>query len=365
MSTGIKMLVAGGGTGGHLFPGVAIAEEILSRAPGNEVSFAGTERGLEARLIPQKGYTLDLIRVRPLRGQGIGGFIRGLLALPMSLIESIRILRARRPDIVIGVGGYASGPMVIAAWLMRIHRVIMEQNTIPGTTSRLLGRFAEAVFIAFEVSARYFPRGRAHLLGNPVRRTLLDNYIHSRVPTDAFTLLVFGGSQGAHVLNTAVADAVELMGPERNRMALIHQTGKADLEEIKARYRGLGCDAFVTEFIDDMSTAYKRADLVICRAGATSVAEMGVCKKPSILVPFPFATDDHQTKNAEAMAAAGAAVVIRQENLGGESLLSTIRSLRDNPEKLRAMEQAAGAVGRPEAAREVVDLCIEIVEGKA
>ncbi|MBI5524799.1 MAG: undecaprenyldiphospho-muramoylpentapeptide beta-N-acetylglucosaminyltransferase [Deltaproteobacteria bacterium] len=365
MRTGVKMLVAGGGTGGHLFPGVAIAEELLSRAPGNAVSFAGTERGLEARLIPQKGYALDLIRVRPLRGQGFGGFIRGLFALPISLIESVRILRARRPDIVIGVGGYASGPMVIAAWLMRIHRVIMEQNTIPGTTSRLLGRFAEAVFIAFEISARYFPRGSTHLLGNPVRRTLLDNYIHSRVPTSAFTLLVFGGSQGAHVLNTSVADAVELMGPERDGMALIHQTGKADLDEIKARYRALGYDAFVTEFIDDMSTAYKRADLVICRAGATSVAEMGVCKKPSILVPFPFATDDHQTKNAEAMAAAGAAVVIRQENLGAESLLATIRSLRDSPEKLRAMEQAAGTFGRPEAAREVVDLCIEIVEGKA
>ena len=358
------MLIAGGGTGGHLFPGIAIAEELTSRAPGNEAFFVGTARGLEARVIPQKGFTLDLITVRPLRGQGPGGFLRGLLALPASLIESVRILRARRPDIVIGVGGYASGPVVFAAWLLRIRRAIMEQNTIPGTTSRILGRLAQVVFIAFDVSEGFFPRGRARLLGNPVRRVLLDNYIHSKVPTDRFTLLVFGGSQGARVLNHAVADALEQAGEDRKRLNLIHQTGKADLEEIKARYRAMGYDAYVTEFIDDMSTAYKRADLVICRAGATSVAEMGVCKKPSILVPFPFATDDHQTRNAEAMAAAGAAVLMKQENLSGESLLATIRSLRDHPEKLHAMEVAAGAIGRPEAAREVVDYCVELVKGR-
>ena len=352
----MKMLIAGGGTGGHLFPGIAIAEELTSRAPGNEAFFVGTERGIEARVIPQKGFTLDLITVRPLRGQGFGGFIRGLLALPRSLWESVKILRARRPDIVIGVGGYASGPVVLAAWLLRIHRAIMEQNTIPGTTSRILGRFAEAVFIAFEISAQFFPRGKAHLIGNPVRRVLLDNYIHSRVPTDKFTLLAFGGSQGARVLNHAVADAMERMGDERRKINLIHQTGKADLEDIRARYRAMGFDAFVTEFIDDMSTAYKRADLVICRAGATSA---------SIQVPFPFATDDHQTKNAEAMAAAGAAVLITQQNLSGESLLATILSLKENPEKLRAMEAAAGAFGRPEAAREVVDHCVGIVKGRS
>jgi UDP-N-acetylglucosamine--N-acetylmuramyl-(pentapeptide) pyrophosphoryl-undecaprenol N-acetylglucosamine transferase len=360
----MKMMIAGGGTGGHLFPGIAMAEELLSRTPGNEVFFAGTDRGIEARLVPQKGYQLDLLPVRPLRGKGLGGFLRGLLALPSSLWKSVKILRERNPDIVVGVGGYASGPIVFAAWLMGIHRVICEQNTIPGKTSRILGRLAEAVFIAFEESRRFFPAKKAQLLGNPVRRDLLDNYLRSKLPTSKFMLLVFGGSQGAHILNQAAMEAVERMGSARDGISIIHQTGKADLESVRARYIALDFDANVVEFIDDMALAYRKADLIICRAGATSVAELGVCKKPSILVPFPFAADDHQQKNAEAMAAAGASILIRQDQLTGEMLANAILGLKANPEKLHAMEVAAGAVGRPEAAKECVDFCIELVRGR-
>jgi len=357
----MRMMVAGGGTGGHLFPGMALAEELLARTEGNEVCFVGTERGLESRLIPKKGWRLEKISSAPLRGTGFFGIIRALLAVPRAILESIRIIRKIKPDIVIGVGGYASGPVVIAAWLLRVHRVICEQNTIPGTTNRILGHFAEAVFISFEESRKYFPKKRTLHLGNPIRKGLMDNYLRSKVPSGGFTVLVFGGSQGAHVLNTAMADAIISMAGRRDEITLIHQTGAADRKSIKARYSVIGFKAEVLEFIDDMASAYKRADLIVCRAGATTVAELGVCRKPSILVPYPFATDNHQLKNAQAIARAGAAVIIRQADLTGKLLAETILGLKDDRNKLLAMEAAAGAVGRPEAARECVDYCIELV----
>ena len=357
----MRMLIAGGGTGGHLFPGLALAEELMSRTLGNEVSFVGTARGLEARVVPQQGFQLDLLPVLPLRGQGLRGFIRGLIALPKAMIESVRILRMRRPDVVVGVGGYASGPVVLAAWLLRIRRVICEQNTVPGATNRILGRIADAVFVAFEESLRYFPRNRALLLGNPVRRALFDNYLKSNAPHGAYTILAFGGSQGAHALNVAVADAFEAMGAQREKMRLIHQTGKADMAEIRDRYAKMGFNANVTEFIDDMASAYLNAEIIICRAGATSVAELGVCRKPSILVPFPFASDDHQTRNAMAMEKAGASILIRQRDLNGAMLAKIIMDLKADPERLHAMELAAGVIGRPEAAKECVNWCFELV----
>jgi UDP-N-acetylglucosamine--N-acetylmuramyl-(pentapeptide) pyrophosphoryl-undecaprenol N-acetylglucosamine transferase len=357
----MRMLIAGGGTGGHLFPGMALAEELMSRTLGNEVSFVGTQRGLEARVVPQQGFRLDMLPVLPLRGQGFRGFIRGLLALPKALLESMRILRMRRPDVVVGVGGYASGPVVLAAWLLRIRRVICEQNTVPGTTNRILGRIADAVFVSFEESTGYFPRRRALLLGNPVRKALFDNYLKSNAPHSAFTILAFGGSQGAHALNVAVADAFEAMGARREGIHLIHQTGRADMAEIKERYARMGFNATVSEFIDDMATAYSHSEIIICRAGATSVAELGVCRKPSILVPFPFASDDHQTRNALAMERAGASILIRQSDLNGEMLAKTILDLKADPERLHAMELAAGVIGRPEAAKECVNWCFELV----
>jgi UDP-N-acetylglucosamine--N-acetylmuramyl-(pentapeptide) pyrophosphoryl-undecaprenol N-acetylglucosamine transferase len=360
----MRMLIAGGGTGGHLFPGMAMAEELLSRSPGNEVVFVGTGRGLEARVVPQCGYPLETIPVLPIRGRGFFSVLRSIFTLPRALAASMRIIRSRKPDIVVGVGGYASGPVVLAAWLMRVNRVICEQNTVPGTTSRILGRLAEAVFIAFEESREFFPGRKAHLLGNPIRRELVDNYLRSKIPTGKFTVLVFGGSQGARVINTAFADAVERMKEAWEGMAVIHQTGRADFAEVSARYGKMGFDAEVVEFIEDMSPAYRKADLIVCRAGATSLAELGVCRKPAILIPYPFAADDHQQRNAEAMERAGAAVVIRQDALTGGSLAGAVMKLRGNPDLIRSMEIAAGSVGRPQAAKECVDFCIELVRGR-
>ncbi|HEX8701058.1 MAG TPA: UDP-N-acetylglucosamine--N-acetylmuramyl-(pentapeptide) pyrophosphoryl-undecaprenol N-acetylglucosamine transferase, partial [Myxococcaceae bacterium] len=208
----MKVLIAGGGTGGHLFPGIALAEEVVTRHHRNEVVFVGTERGLEARVVPQAGFPLEFIRARGLKGKGLGQLIKGLLALPIAFIESFRILNRHKPDVVVGVGGYASGPVVMAAWLMGIPTAVQEQNALPGLTNKLLGKFVKVVFTAFEEARRFFPEGKVQLVGNPIRRKLMDNYLRSHVAHEHFSILVFGGSLGAKGVNQRVVDALEHLG---------------------------------------------------------------------------------------------------------------------------------------------------------
>lgn len=359
------MLIAGGGTGGHLFPGIALAEEVTTRHPDNRVLFVGTTRGLEARVVPAAGFTLETIEVRGLKGMGLWKSIQALLLLPFSFLASWRIVGRFRPDVVVGVGGYASGPVVLAAWMRGVATAIQEQNALPGITNRLLGRVVRAVFIAFERSRAAFPPEKTYLVGNPVRRKLMDNYLRSRpTGTDGrFRLLVVGGSLGARGLNSRVLEALPHLGTLRDRMDIVHQTGAADLERVKAGYAAAGLPAEVVPFVDDMSTAYARASLVLCRAGATTVAELTICKKASILVPFPFATDDHQAVNAATLVEAQAALMFRESELTGEALARELQSLAADPERLQRMERAAGHLGRPEAARELVDTCAELVDG--
>ena len=357
----MKVLIAGGGTGGHLFPGIALAEEVTTRHHGNEVVFVGTERGLEARVVPKEGYPLELVKVQGLKGKSLLAFIKALFALPLAFIESFRILARQKPDVVVGVGGYASGPVVLAAWLMGIPTAIQEQNALPGLTNKVLGRVVRVVFTAFEGARAFFPEKKVQLIGNPIRRKLMDNYLRSHVAHERFSLLVFGGSLGARGINQRMIEALDSLGDLKDGLHFVHQTGKNDLEQVRKGYAEKGFQADVVEFIDDMSSAYAKADLVVCRAGATTLAELTVCKKASILIPFPHATDDHQAVNAKALVDAGAALMFRESELTGAKLAEVIRTLKSDPAKLKNMEKKAGLLGRPEAAKELADVCVDLM----
>jgi UDP-N-acetylglucosamine--N-acetylmuramyl-(pentapeptide) pyrophosphoryl-undecaprenol N-acetylglucosamine transferase len=360
----MRLLVAGGGTGGHLFPGLALGEEVKTRHPRNDVLFVGSARGIEAREVPKAGYPLRIIDVGPLKRQGFIGLLRGIFRLPKSLFQSIKILRQFDPDVVVGVGGYASGPVVFAAWLLGIATAIQEQNALPGFTNRALGKIVRAVFTAFPEAASRFPAGKTHLLGNPIRRAFLDNYLHTKPVGERLSIFVTGGSQGAHMLNVRVAEALEVLAPQiGSRLRVCHQTGVKDQPEIAQRYeklKPLGLDASATAFIDDMPRAYAEADLLVCRAGATTIAELTVCKKPALLVPFPFAADDHQTVNARSLVQAGAAELFAEKELTGEKLANELRALEADRSRLARMSRAAGLLGRPEAAREIADVCVSL-----
>jgi UDP-N-acetylglucosamine--N-acetylmuramyl-(pentapeptide) pyrophosphoryl-undecaprenol N-acetylglucosamine transferase len=357
----VKVLIAGGGTGGHLFPGIALAEEVVTRHHKNEVVFVGTERGLEAKVVPQAGFPLEFIKVKGLKGKGLGQLLLGLLALPLAFIESFRILKKHKPDVVVGVGGYASGPVVMAAWMVGIPTAVQEQNALPGMTNKILGKFAKVVFTAFEEARRFFPEGKVQLVGNPIRRKLMDNYLRSHVAHERFSVLVFGGSLGAKGLNQRVVEALDSLVDLKGQLNFLHQTGKNDLEMVRKGYADRGFQAEVVEFIDDMSAAYARADLVVCRAGATTLAELTVCKKASILVPFPYATDDHQAVNARALVEAGAAVMFREAELTGQKLAEQIRLLKTDPVRLKQMEKKAALQGRPEASKELADVLVDLM----
>ncbi len=360
----MRVLIAGGGTGGHLFPGIALAEELTTRHHNNEVVFVGTDRGLEARVVPAAGFPLETITAQGLKGMGFLKLLRGLFTLPVSFVESWRLLRKHKPDVVVGVGGYSSGPVVLAAWMQGIPTAVQEQNAYPGITNRILGNFVDVAFVAFSEAGQHFPEKKVQLVGNPIRRALMDNYLRSTVAHERLTVLVFGGSLGARAINARMLEALDHLGDLRDQVHFVHQTGKNDPDGIRKVYEEKGFSADVREFIDDMSQAYARAELVVCRAGATTLAELTVCKKASILIPYPYAADDHQAKNAQALVDAGAAVMFRESELSGEKLAAEIRSLLTDTERRRKMEKKAGLMGRPEAAKELADVCVELMVKK-
>jgi len=358
----MKVLVAGGGTGGHLFPGIALAEEFVTRNPKkNDVMFVGTARGLEARVVPQNGFKLELIEVGGLKGVGVKKLLRTLWMLPKAVLRSISILRAYKPDVVVGVGGYASGPVVFAAWLLRIPTAVQEQNAFPGFTNRTLSKFVDAVFTAFPEAGRHFPKRKVQKLGNPIRRALLDNFLKNTVPHERFNLLVFGGSQGAHVLNKTMIEAVPFLDSVRDKLFILHQTGEKDVDTVREGYAQASAHAEVVDFIRDMSGAYAQADAVVCRAGATTLAELTVAKRAAVLVPFAAAADNHQEINARSLVDSGAAVMVLEKDLSGERLAKEIFALM-NPERRKQMEKAAGLLGHPEAAKELADVLTEMAE---
>lgn len=357
----MRLVIAGGGTGGHLFPGIAIAEELRAQAPGAEVLFVGTARGIEARVCPQLGWPLELIEVSGLKTVGALGALQGLARVPRALLQSRRILKAFRPDAVVGVGGYASGPVVLAARLAGIPTGILEQNSIPGLTNKILGKFARAVFLAFDETRRFFAPKRVLMTGTPIRAQLKAKLVAAgtaeRVRTAAtpLHLFCFGGSLGARAVNALMVDAAAALRANGVRLTITHQTGKDDRDATAARYRAAGVDGVeVRDFIDDMASEYARADLVIARAGAATVAELAAVGRAAILIPYPTAADNHQEINARALAEAGAAVVLRQRDLDGARLAAAIRALVDDEVRLKRMQSAMKSLGRPDAAGAIV-----------
>jgi UDP-N-acetylglucosamine--N-acetylmuramyl-(pentapeptide) pyrophosphoryl-undecaprenol N-acetylglucosamine transferase len=372
----VKLVIAGGGTGGHLFPGIAIAEEFLSRNNCNEVLFVGTERGIEARVLPRLGFRLELISAAGIRGKGGLSQAKGLAMLLYAYVQSRKILKAFQPDRVLGVGGYASGPVVLAARGMQIRRYIHEQNAIPGVTNKILARFDEEVFISLDEAEKFFPKGKTLLTGNPVRREILaatdppqkttfvpsPNYPlpqgESQGEGSLFHLLVFGGSAGAHSVNQAMIGALSHLARFREKLVITHQTGENDLAEVREAYRREGFRAEVVPFIEDMAAAYGAASLVVCRAGATTLAEVTSCGKACIFIPYPHAVDDHQRRNAEALLKKGACFMLLEPELSGESLARMIVELMEDPERLILAGVAARSLARLDAAKVIVDRLI-------
>jgi UDP-N-acetylglucosamine--N-acetylmuramyl-(pentapeptide) pyrophosphoryl-undecaprenol N-acetylglucosamine transferase len=352
----LRVIVAGGGTGGHLFPGLAVADALAARRPCRTV-FVGSSRGIETRVVPQRGFALRTLPVRALRGQGAIGTASSALRLPASVAVAWRMVGEIRPDLLIGVGGYASAPAVAAAWMRGVPTVLLEQNAHPGLANRVLGRLADRICVSFAESAAYFPADRTVQTGNPVRPPSAA----ARSAHEGFSILIFGGSAGARRLNEIGVEAVARLVPGGTPLRVVHQTGSAERDAVAARYQQHGIDADVRAFIDDMGAAYADADLVVCRAGATTLAELTALGKPAVLIPYPFAADDHQRKNAESLVSRGAALQILDRELTAEGLAGSIAALRDDPARLAAMARAAKALGRPDAAERVVDVCLDLV----
>lgn len=359
----MQVLIAGGGTGGHLYPGIALAREFERLVPGSRVLFVGTAKGLEARIIPQEGYELRTIKIGGLMGKGIMRGLLTLLGIPYSLYQSFQLLREVRPALVIGVGGYASGPVVFMAWLLRLPRVLVEPNAHPGWTNRILSPLAHRIFVAFEETGRELGgAAKVRVSGNPVRREIGECPSRSQRTPPAWTLLIMGGSQGAHTINKAVVSALGLLKPMKNELRIIHQTGDRDYGWVREAYDQHGFSGTVTPYLSNISEAYAESDLVISRAGATTVAELLACGRPSILIPFPYAAHGHQEANARALEKAGAAQMIRDTDLTGPGLASKIQTLLSDPKGLQEMARQSRALGRPHAATEIVKDCLEIAQ---
>jgi UDP-N-acetylglucosamine--N-acetylmuramyl-(pentapeptide) pyrophosphoryl-undecaprenol N-acetylglucosamine transferase len=368
----MRLLIAGGGTGGHVFPGIAIAEEVTTRA-GGEVLFVGTARGLEATRVPAAGFPLELLDVSGLNRVGAAALARGVARLPRAFWQTTGLLRRFRPDVVIGVGGYVSGPVVLAAALLGYPTAILEQNSYPGFTNRVLGRVVRRVYIAFEHARRFFPPTKLLLVGNPLRRQFVAGIegpadggqgappVADDARPAAWDLLVLGGSQGARAINDLVVGAVSRwrsQGAIPSIPSILHQAGAKDDARVRALYAALEPTVpqiEVRPFIEDVPAALRAARLVIARAGALTLAELAIIGRPAILIPLPTAADDHQAFNAAELAEAGAAVVLPQPGLTAERLATLSRELLDDPPRRSRMAAAMRALGRPDAASAIVD----------
>lgn len=359
----MNIVIAAGGTGGHLYPAIALAREFRRIEPGAAVLFVGTTRGMESRVVPHEGFPLRMITAKPFMGMGRLGAAKALLALPAGIGESMQVLKEQRADLVIGVGGYTSPAVLLAAVLLRRPRVILEPNSYPGLANKLLGPLVQLVFLAFDSAAAFFPRVKVRVVGTPLRQEFLE-------PVQARTqgsedgrmhLVIFGGSQGAKAINGAMVDALPYLADLRDRLLITHQTGEADQESVAQRYAKHKVRADVRPFLYDMPLVLRSADLVIARAGAMTIAELAACGCPAILVPLPQAIYNHQAKNAAVMESAGAAIVLPQYELSGERLASTIRSVLTDSQRLQDMRARSLALRRVDAAGRIVEECLSLL----
>ncbi len=362
----MKLLITGGGTGGHIFPALCVAEEFVSNYRDAGVVFVGAEGGMEEKIVPAKGFRLRTLRVKGIRGKNLRETVRNLLLFFLVFPEGMRILSEEKPDAVIGFGGYASAPVLLSAWLLNYITAIHEQNSLPGLTNRLLGKVVDRVFISFEESAKYFNSKKVVESGMPVRKeilTLKDS--KERRENNKFTVLVIGGSQGARALNRVMMDLVDMAPWVKERLTILHQTGVRDKDEVSAKYRESGVDAEVYEFITDMDKIYQRVDLVIARAGASTLAELSALGKPSILIPYPYAAGNHQVLNAKKFAEAGAGEVILESDLTPDRLATAVKSIMDSPDKQRAMGEKARSLFRKDSAKIIIDNLIELMKKRS
>jgi UDP-N-acetylglucosamine--N-acetylmuramyl-(pentapeptide) pyrophosphoryl-undecaprenol N-acetylglucosamine transferase len=354
----MRIVIAGGGTGGHVIPALAIAQQ-LKKQFAAEMLFIGTARGIETRLVPQAGFPLELIKVGALKNVSLLTRAKTMFDLPRALWASGRMLSDFDPDVVIGVGGYASGPAMLAAIRRRIPTLAFEPNVVPGFANRLIAHWVSAAAVHFEETCEYFPNCR--VTGVPVRQAFFEmppNLLLSRRPT----LLVFGGSQGARAINQAMIESLAGLRQRIPGIHIIHQTGQRDYDNVLAAYQRSGISGEVHKFIDDMPGTFARADLLVCRSGASTVGEITAAGKPAIFVPFPHAADDHQNVNARALERAGAAVVVEESNLGAAYLVDTISALLSDPNSLQSMSAAAKSLAHPKALEEIAAIVKQLTE---
>lgn len=367
MAYPINVLIAGGGTGGHLFPGIAMARAFIKRNPKSRILFAGTDRAFETAIMEKEGFEHRAIRAAGIKNLGLLKKVSALFKIPGALIQSARIISDFKPDVIIGVGGYSSGPVVLAAWMMGKVIVLHEQNILPGITNRVLGRFAKRIHVSFGESLDYFRSPKALITGNPVRQMILDAKNRRQEAKDAsnrpFTVLVAGGSQGAHSINTVMVQSLEHLA-DKNGFRFIHQTGQQDETFVKEAYDRQGVHATVQAFYHDMDKQYEKADLIVCRAGATSIAEITAMGHASILIPFPHAADDHQVKNAMSLVNKGAAEMITEDVLDGKALAQRLMFYRNNPDERLMLAENSECYGKPFAAESIVNDCYALIRGR-
>ena len=357
----MRVILVGGGTGGHVIPALAIANQ-LKKDYSADVLFIGTARGIENRLVPASGYRLRLVQVGALKNVSLATRLKTAFDLPRAVWDSCRLLTDFQPQVVIGVGGYASGPAMFAATLINIPTLAFEPNVVPGFANRVIAPMVSAAAVHFEETCRYFTH--CQVTGVPVREAFFS--AHSAHRDDSRpTLLVFGGSQGAHAINQAVVDALPLLGRKIPGLHIIHQTGERDYNDALAAYRKIGVSGEVHLFIDDMPARFSQADLLVCRSGASTVAEVTAAGKPAIFVPFPRAADDHQKVNAQALERAGAAVVLEESNLTPQSLAETIAGLLSDRARLQRMGEAAQKLSHPNAAQEIAGMVARLAEARS
>ncbi len=362
----LRVVMAGGGTGGHLFPGIAIAREFMARNSATRIIFVSTGNRLEKAVLSKAGFDLRSIQVAGIKGRGIWNQIKSVLKIPGATLAAMGLVKKFSPDLTVGLGSYSAGPVVIGAWLMRIPIAIHEQNILPGITNRILARFADRIYISFENTKSRLNPQKAHWTGNPVRQELLESAGRPKDGTaqdnrqSRFTVLIIGGSQGAHRINMAMIEALDHL-QNSERLHFVHQTGEADEAAVSNAYRENKVSARAQSFFDDMAAQYRQADLIICRAGATTVAEITALGKAAIFIPFPYAADNHQMLNAVDLANDGAAEIIVEKELNSKLLSEKIEHYRDHPQALEDMATKARGYGKPEAAKNIVDDCYRLL----
>ena len=364
------MIIAGGGTGGHLVPGLALAEEVKKRDSSTEVVFVGTEHGIEARIIPREGYPLKFLRTEGIVGRSLLKKTKAGFKLLLSFVDANRILKEVMPDIVIGVGGYASGAIVFAAGMKSIPTMIHEQNSVPGLTNKMLGNVVQRICVTYQESRSSFPMGKTFLTGNPIRARILKGdkesaYKLFSLEKDLFTVFVFGGSSGAKSINRAMVDTLNHLGDLKDKIQFLHQTGSADFDNIREAYRKAGVKAMIAPFIYQMAEAYSIADIVISRAGATTLAELTALGKPAILIPYPFAAGRHQEFNAIKLREMGAAFMIRDNELSGETIAAHISDMYKDDSLRADMQRASRGLGSPDACTRIVDVAVSLIKSSS